>query len=440
MNRSLRQSITGVAVAALAVTGIAVGIHRAGIEPASRSASSEGGPGALAAHLEELTRAAPQGQEILEGPGSAAEAEFLKRAYPADTISVAKVQAAQESFRQVLATTARERAQGSLQARAARWVKFGPSHALYPFTERRNAGNYVPNTYVAGGRTTDLAIAETCEPGDCRMYITAAGGGVWRTDDVLAANVRVDLPRRPARHQRGRHRHHRPQRPERRDDLRRHRRGQHLRLRLRGRRRPLPVDRRRRHLDRPARQGRARRQGHRRDRRRPARQRTSSTPPRPPRCAACRACCCAGVTRPVPGAAQWGLYKSTDGGDMGVHPQRLGQTQRSAPAAWSEFANTEPCSPRGVRHFELDPNDPDTVYAASYARGIWRSTDAGATWTQIKAVAQRDRDPDPPGLRRDRRCATATPGCTSTRATSGRRTPGCSAATTSPPGRRRSPT
>ena len=24
--------------------------------------------------------------------------------------------------------------------------------------------------------------------------------------------------------------------------------------------------------------------------------------------------CCSGVTRPVPGAAKWGLYKSTDGG------------------------------------------------------------------------------------------------------------------------------
>ena len=154
------------------------------------SPRARGAPGALGAHLEELTRAAPQGQEILEGPGSAAEAEFLKRAYPADTISLAKVEAAQESFRQVLATTAaRERARGSLQARAARWVKFGPNHALYPFTERRNSGNYVPNTYVAGGRTTDLAIAETCEPGDCRMYITPAGGGVWRTDNALAANI-----------------------------------------------------------------------------------------------------------------------------------------------------------------------------------------------------------------------------------------------------------
>ena len=46
--------------------------------------------------------------------------------------------------------------------------------------------------------------------------------------------------------------------------------------------------------------------------------------------------------------------------------------------------NTTPCTPRGVRDIEIDPSDPDTLYAASYARGVWRSTDSGDTWTQIK--------------------------------------------------------
>jgi hypothetical protein len=32
----------------------------------------------------------------------------------------------------------------------------------------------------------------------------------------------------------------------------------------------------------------------------------------------------------------------------------------------------------------LDPSNPNVVYSTSYARGVWRSTDAGATWTQIK--------------------------------------------------------
>ncbi len=33
----------------------------------------------------------------------------------------------------------------------------------------------------------------------------------------------------------------------------------------------------------------------------------------------------------------------------------------------------------------LDPANPEIVYAGSYARGVWRSNDGGATWTQIKA-------------------------------------------------------
>jgi hypothetical protein len=37
-----------------------------------------------------------------------------------------------------------------------------------------------------------------------------------------------------------------------------------------------------------------------------------------------------------------------------------------------------------VRHVLLDPSNPLIVYASSYARGVWRSSDAGATWVQIK--------------------------------------------------------
>ena len=32
----------------------------------------------------------------------------------------------------------------------------------------------------------------------------------------------------------------------------------------------------------------------------------------------------------------------------------------------------------------IDPSNPNIVYAASYARGVWRSSDNGTTWTQIK--------------------------------------------------------
>ena len=51
---------------------------------------------------------------------------------------------------------------------------------------------------------------------------------------------------------------------------------------------------------------------------------------------------------------------------------------------------------RGVNHIEVDPSDPNTVYAAAFPRnnalpintggGVWRSNDGGATWTQIKSA------------------------------------------------------
>ena len=49
----------------------------------------------------------------------------------------------------------------------------------------------MPNSYVAGGRTTSIAIDDTCTD-KCTAYITAAGGGVWRTHDIFASNVNWD--------------------------------------------------------------------------------------------------------------------------------------------------------------------------------------------------------------------------------------------------------
>src|SRR5206468_12231668 len=59
-------------------------------------------------------------------------------------------------------------------------------------------------------------------------------------------------------------------------------------------------------------------------------------------------------------------------------------TRRSSDLIAAIANNTTPCSPRGVRDIEIDPSNPNIVYAASYARGVWRSSDNGTTWTQIK--------------------------------------------------------
>ena len=49
------------------------------------------------------------------------------------------------------------------------------------------------------GRVTAIAIDPACEPGDCRLWVAAAGGGIWRTDDALALHPQwiappTDLP------------------------------------------------------------------------------------------------------------------------------------------------------------------------------------------------------------------------------------------------------
>jgi len=312
-----------------------------------------------------------------DGPGAAADFAFEQRAYPAGTISVAQMDTARAAF-----TTANARSAGG-DAAVFDWESVGPSRALYPFTELRDAFNYVPNEYVAGGRTTSIAISHVCEPLNCRAWITPAGGGVWSTLDILAAEPRWSYLGGPLginasgsvtvdpndesgstiyvgtgeanicgsgcvagvglykstdggnswSEAIGK------------DELGGKGIGQ------------LAID-----------PGDA-----------DTMYAATTTALR-----GMSSVCCTGVTRPVPDAAQWGLYKTTDGGDTWSFIHNGSEEADACTGSADEFLNTEECSPRGVRQVQLDPNDSDTVYASSYARGVWRSTDGGSTWTQIK--------------------------------------------------------
>lgn len=347
--------------------------------------NGEVGPTALGRHMEALKQTIPgNGGEPGEGPGSAAEAEFEALAYPDNTVSIAEMDAARASFSKA---TGRPFPKG--KGRPGTWVSVGPSQATYPFSEYRGSFNYVPNEYVAGGRTTSIAISETCKPGDCRMYITPAGGGVWRTDNALA------------------------------DELKWTYLGGPLGINAAG---SVTID-----SNDPSGKtiyvgtgganicgsgcvagvglykstdGGA----------------TWSEPigkaklggkgigsiviaPGEPKTiyvgttTALRgmsSVCCSGVTRPVPDAAKWGLYKSTDGGTTWSFIHNGAPTAAECTGSAAEFANGGTCSPRGVRQVVLDPTDPKIVYAASYARGVWRSTDGGASWGQIKPSLNRN--------------------------------------------------
>ena len=105
-------------------------------EEANREKAGEAElPTALGKHIEELAKSIPgNGGEPGEGPASAADAEFMARAYPTDTISVANMDAARAAY-----SNAQGRPFPRGKGRPGTWVSVGPSEALYPFTQFRNS-------------------------------------------------------------------------------------------------------------------------------------------------------------------------------------------------------------------------------------------------------------------------------------------------------------
>jgi hypothetical protein len=376
MTRRKRHALAacGVAVALAAAAVAGVTLSGAG----STAAAPEGGemPTALSAHLAKLSEAIPgKGGESEEGPGSAEAEEFAALAYPDTDVSLAKLQA----MRAAAGTLKGKFPTG--KGRKGSWVTVGPSNAVYPATQFRNSFSYVPAEYSAGGRTTSIAISPTCKPGNCRLWLGVAGGGVWRTKNALAGNpsweflsgsfgiqaigsIFVD-PNDPS-----------------------------------GNTIYVGTGEANSSGDSAAGVGlykstnggdtwtgpigasvfNARAIG------------AIAVVPGSPNTLY------VGTTRAVrgvasvsssgvsviPGAAKWGLYKSTDGGASWSFIHNGAATTAPCTGDTTESLNGTACSPRGVRHVELDPTNPQIVYASSYSRGIWRSPDGGTTWTQIK--------------------------------------------------------
>lgn len=373
----VRYSIVFAALAA----GVGALLAVVGGVPDSETEALEGGmPPALTRHLEQLKQALPgAGGNAAEGPGSAADAAFLARAYPDDTISVAQMEEARAAVRRL---EGRPFPRG--KGRPGTWVSVGPVQALYPLTPFRSSFSYVPNDYDAGGRTTDIAIADTCVPGDCRAYVTPAGGGIWRTKNALTGEPHWEYLAGP------------------------------LGINAAGAVAIDPNDPSGntvyvgtgeanicasgcvagvglfRSADGgdtwtgPLGQAELGGKGLGEILIQPGAPNTiyvaTTTALR-----GLSSVCCSGVTRPVPDAAKWGLYKSTDGGATWAFIHNGSTNVAACTGTLPEFNNTGVCSPRGVRHVVLDPANPSVVYASSYARGVWRSNDSGATWTQIKA-------------------------------------------------------
>jgi hypothetical protein len=128
---------------------------------------------ALAAHTAkggEAPRGAPNG-ETNEISGSANE-QYENRAFPGTSISLAQQQAAYLAFQSIARLPGGKR---------TNWQLLGPTTGIVP-----DAATYTGRSTINSGRITALAVSPDCHANDCKIFLAAAGGGIWEADNALA--------------------------------------------------------------------------------------------------------------------------------------------------------------------------------------------------------------------------------------------------------------
>jgi len=352
MKRSsfVRLAVTGVATLALAEAAIGLVAAKSAGSASARSAQpfvhAKGSPVEMAARK---NAEAAIGPNEVRNPDSTPDIEaYLQRAYPAAEITMEQTIAAQNAWRALAAGPSSPGA----------WQLIGPSVARVPAV--LNVLGDIAD-YVTAGRVTAMAIGPSCQHGACPVYVGAAGGGIWRTPDGLAGSPQWQFvsgsfatnaigslvvdPNDPS--------------------------GQTI---YAGTGEPnvssdseagmgvykstdggttwalLP--------------GSSLFQG-----------RAAASIALPPDGSILVGIARAvrgisetdgGATSSPPVAATFGVYKSTDGG-----------------ATFANVSGTEG-SVRGVNEVRVDPNSGTVYYASFLGAGVWRSSNAGASWTQIK--------------------------------------------------------
>ena len=132
----------------------------------------------------------PESGEARRGPSSPAAEAVSNRAYPRNYVDDRQARRTLKAFNRVPSA---DSAPGAARAAAVTspWTELGPFHPDVPgepsqfFDPETLTG---PSTQETG-RVSAMVIDPACAPGDCRMAVASAGGGVWTTDDALANHV-----------------------------------------------------------------------------------------------------------------------------------------------------------------------------------------------------------------------------------------------------------
>src|SRR5881394_3012162 len=106
-----------------------------------------------------------------------AQEHYDNRAYPRKWIDAAQQVAAANAANAIAALS---------PALATAWTELGPSGVP---ADALVAGESTAATAgtIYSGRTTAIAVAPNCTAASCTVFIGAAGGGVWKTTNALAA-------------------------------------------------------------------------------------------------------------------------------------------------------------------------------------------------------------------------------------------------------------
>ena len=120
-----------------------------------------------------------------EAPPTGYEAyKSATRTYPANVIPVSMVKNAKKTFEKIAKQSALSSNTNNAPTSNNVWQSYGPiQNSVQP-----GVLSFSGATTPTASRDTALVIAPTCVPGNCRLWVGTAGGGVWRTDDALAAS------------------------------------------------------------------------------------------------------------------------------------------------------------------------------------------------------------------------------------------------------------
>src|SRR5882757_7925027 len=161
----LRLAVAGtlvVAAAALALSSFST-------RPTIQFGEDHRGSAAFLKHTEDLfaARVGPAG----ESPASWADENYQLNG--GDQITADQIGGARAAFSAI-------QKKGSGKKSTTSWFSLGPTNAIYPAFLNRHGSQY-----VTSGRITALAIAPNCTLNACTLWVGAAGGGIWRTDKAL---------------------------------------------------------------------------------------------------------------------------------------------------------------------------------------------------------------------------------------------------------------